>query len=155
MEILQILAIGILGRLAGSDFPFTHKWVTSFLMGCLFLPNYELAGIVFLGFFLAEVKRDSLFYLLWKGWSKKEFIKITLASLWYAPLFIAVGIYLKAILLPTFLLRGVINRLCFWIPLPSSANHTGSFWNKFLGGRAEIYELLFNIAIGVGLVWTV
>lgn len=147
---------GILGRLTGSDFPFTHKWVTSAVTGGIFYlwqQDWKLSLIVFIGLLLAEVKRDSLFDISSFGWDNKKALYMTYKALWYAPLFIGVGIYLNAILLPTFLLRSPVQYVCKFIPFPRSRNHKGTFLQKFIGGRAECYEFLYNIVIGIGLVF--
>jgi len=152
---IEILLFGILGRLAGSSVGghFTNKALMSLLQGLLFCPDYYLALIVFLGMWLGNVMRDSIFGLVY-GWNTKDAFKMTCKALWYAPLFLGVGIYLKSILLPTMLLRAPIQYLCSFLPLATSRNDKGTLLQKLLGGKAECYEFIYSMAIGGGLLWT-
>lgn len=152
IEIVQIIAFGVLGRLAGSKVggKFTGKAYMSFLQGCLFLPNYELALIVFLGMWLGNVMRDSIFDLVY-GWDSKAALKMTLKGLWYAPVFVGVGFYSLVLLIPTFLLRAPIQYLTSFLPLATSRNDKGTLLEKLFYGRAEIYEFTYSVVIGAGL----
>ena len=149
----RIPLIGLLGRLSGFDFGgiLLSRIPVSITLGLLFLPDYYLAGIIALGFLLAEAMRDSIFELL-DGWDWKTATRISIRTLWYMPLFIGMSIYLDNYTLFIFMpfLRAPIQFVCSFIPLPKSTN--SDKLKDILGGRAEWYEFFHNASIGTGLV---
>jgi hypothetical protein len=162
MIILQILAIGLLGRLYGSDIlkPYIRngykKPICCLLSGIVFLPNLQLALVVFAGLWIGHMLRDSIFELLKdKPFDKKAALNMTIRAASFLPL--GAGVYylmhgvtlnpfITLLLLPM-LSRAPIQYACKFLPLPESGP-------QFLLTKAAVYELLWCLVIGVE-IWLI
>jgi hypothetical protein len=104
--------------------------------------------------------RDSVFGLLKKNILWSDYTRMTLRSCSFLPLL--VGLYafshvnlispwMLLIFLPVFS-RAPIQLACRYLPLPTEAPKKGNKINSFFVGKAEVYELLWNLVIGSSMM---
>jgi hypothetical protein len=176
INIIQIIAVALMGRLWASDefevlvkIPFINKTInlkkplSCFIAGLFFLPNIQMAIVVFLGLWIGNVKRDSIFGLLSLPLRQcpSEALKMTLKA--FSFIFLTVGVYyltrgtalslhVACIFLPM-LSRAPVQFLCryFWF-VPENAQNQPTKFGRFFLGKAELYELLWSGVIGYSII---
>jgi len=152
MKFLLIPIVGLAGRFGASDQFFSgQKIVASLIIGAVFYPEWWLMLGVMTLFYVGDLLRDSIFTISTKRkWIPSVAWNLTRRSLWFTPLFLFVSVWTASIALPTFLLRAPLQWVAGLLPFPSSRNN-----DSFLLGRAEMSELFWYTAIGVGLFWRI
>jgi hypothetical protein len=160
LPIIQIIALAFLGRLYGSDIlkPYIRngykKPLCCLASGALFLTNWQLAVMVFIGLWIGHLLRDSIFELLKdKPFDCQATIKMTYRAFSFLPLMLAVyflvhGVTLSAAFMFVFLpmlSRAPIQYLCRFLPIPESGP-------QFLMTKAAMYEFIWCVVIAIGIV---